>query len=373
MGTPHYMAPEQMEKPETVDHRADIFSLGVLFYEMLTGELPLGRFPPPSNKVQIDLRIDEVVLRALEKEPERRFQKASEVRYQVESITERPTRAAPRPAADRTPAPPDTPAFPLGILLACALILKSSFLPWVTMRGHDATAWSSTLALGEMDFPNRLVLLAAAAIAVLAWLRWRGQDVPHALIPVLAVYGLAHTALLAVVVWENGDAKPQLSHFLSLAGFVAVLAGYRLRPAARLVVPTSSQSHRQQVRRWLHLPASTLMTLGVLGCVFWGSILFIAIRLYLEEASRFGGGRVHSVPAIFPMIILGQFILSWLVAWGAGHMVRLDRYDLANATPVLALFPAGPLGWPFAFWARWALRQPGVPDAFRSPPRTVAD
>jgi len=87
MGTPHYMAPEQIEHPDQVDHRADIYSLGVVFYEMLTGELPLGRFAPPSKKVEVDVRLDEIVLRTLEKEPDRRYQHASEVRTEVETIS----------------------------------------------------------------------------------------------------------------------------------------------------------------------------------------------------------------------------------------------------------------------------------------------
>jgi len=86
MGTPNYMAPEQVEHPQEVDHRADIYSLGVVFYEMLTGELPLGKFAPPSKKVEVDVRLDEVVLHTLEKEPSRRYQHASEVKTDVETI-----------------------------------------------------------------------------------------------------------------------------------------------------------------------------------------------------------------------------------------------------------------------------------------------
>jgi phage shock protein PspC (stress-responsive transcriptional regulator)/tRNA A-37 threonylcarbamoyl transferase component Bud32 len=86
MGTLDYMAPEQRTKPQEVDHRADIYSLGVVFYEMLTGELPLGRFGAPSEKAGVDSRLDEVIFRALEREPDRRYQRISAVKMDVESI-----------------------------------------------------------------------------------------------------------------------------------------------------------------------------------------------------------------------------------------------------------------------------------------------
>lgn len=86
IGTLRYMSPEQMENSKVVDRRSDLFSLGVVMYEMLTGELPMGVFEPPSKKVQVPDGIDDVVMRLLQKEPDYRYQSANDLRRELEKI-----------------------------------------------------------------------------------------------------------------------------------------------------------------------------------------------------------------------------------------------------------------------------------------------
>ncbi|MGK0190121.1 MAG: tRNA A-37 threonylcarbamoyl transferase component Bud32 [Verrucomicrobiales bacterium] len=86
VGTPSYLAPEQIEDASEVDHRTDIYSVGVVFYKLLTGELPMGRFDPPSELRSIDKRIDDIVFKALEKRPERRYQRIAEMGDDIRDI-----------------------------------------------------------------------------------------------------------------------------------------------------------------------------------------------------------------------------------------------------------------------------------------------
>jgi hypothetical protein len=112
LGTPEYVAPEQAQAGAVVDARADIFSVGVMLYELLTGQLPRGVFRPLAQAVPQARGLDRVVQRALQSDPARRYATVRELRAEL----------APRKA-------PRVPALVATSLAAAALVAAWSWWP----------------------------------------------------------------------------------------------------------------------------------------------------------------------------------------------------------------------------------------------------
>lgn len=92
MGTMHYMAPESLILGSTnVDHRADVFAVGVMLYHMLTGKLPHGMFELPSLQVKgLDPRYDDIIAKAMREDREERYQDAHSLRSDLDAILTQP-------------------------------------------------------------------------------------------------------------------------------------------------------------------------------------------------------------------------------------------------------------------------------------------
>jgi serine/threonine protein kinase len=227
LGTPAYIAPEQTAAPESVDHRVDIYALGVVFYQMLTGELPPTPLTPPSKKVLIDVRLDEVVLRALEREPGRRYQQVSDVKTEVETILRTATPAATPPAQHAVPAsagapaavpaPPRSKSLPVAVIasmilhtiaLACLLIFLVATVRQTESVFRDfkvALPLATQIVLLVSQFLRNWTLLAVPLILMLlvadgaiCWLLQRFKPKLHLAWSLLVLVGMAGSLLLGL-------------------------------------------------------------------------------------------------------------------------------------------------------------------------------
>ena len=108
MGTPDYAAPEQYDSKSELDHRADIYALGVVLYQSITGQLPRGSWHPPSSIIQCDPRLDAVISHALR--PDRSQRQSSAEVFKAELLATQSTPAPSAPVISATQNAPSAPA-----------------------------------------------------------------------------------------------------------------------------------------------------------------------------------------------------------------------------------------------------------------------
>lgn len=274
VGTMYYMAPEQVEHPGRVDHRADIYSLGVVFYEMLTGELPLGRFQPPSQRVQVDVRLDKVVLRTLEKEPELRYGSAGEVKTDVHEIETSSGASAPNAERSETEG------------------AGEGFANRVEHYGR--------LALGRLASAARDARREAE-------LRWRRANFRHP-----EVLGLA--ALLVQVFFLLIASAMRAEEMLVILAFAGVIS----LSLARLGIHLAGPASLSKPRWWLiGLPLAIVYIPVILVALGWPLIFGVVLTEVFYDSAE-----PPAVERVFAMVVFGTmlayacwwFMLSFL-AW----------------------------------------------------------
>jgi len=281
LGTPHYAAPEQLEGGE-VDARADVYALGVVAYEALTGSLPLGRFPDPSASQGVDAAWDEWILAALERDPQRRPENAGALletlraleagalagpsvkvrerdrgssgsgkssksksgtrstgrRRRTGSVTRVIEEASSREALEAEPIAWGSAG--LGLLL-----LLAGFMPWVKVklsafgrgfassafRGHEATltAWGSNLNLGGLELPCWWIPIAGLGFLILGGLlyfkRLRATLPVHFGGLVASAGSVLFLAIYGGLILDSAQASLQVGPVLSLIATLVLLGG----------------------------------------------------------------------------------------------------------------------------------------------------
>ncbi len=310
-GTPQYMAPEQKEH-RTTDHRADIYSLGVVLYEMLTGELPADKLQPPSKRVQVDVRIDEIVLRALEKTPDLRYQTAVEFRTQVEAAVGQEASASPSSKPDDAIVPP---RFSLAAVVGAW---------WVPVTIFSFVALNTIMAAAGAVWAKMFVAFYAHPSVI-------GD--PHIQVPLmtrLANWLLLHNELgrLAIV-----GAAIVLSALIVFAVMKAVRGGI-------FSPPTGSCAAVRETKTASSTSLTTRLKLLI--------SLAITVPLVVMSLIKVANGLPAKLGWFPVWVLLTAYALIWLLPWIAGMASGRDSARWYDTLALAAVWWFASM--PVIFW-----------------------
>jgi hypothetical protein len=340
---------------------------------MLTGELPVGRFAPPSERVAVDVRFDEVVLKSLEKDPRRRYQRASDLKTEVDALSgSSPAAAEPYQmglaaarAAARAPALALLLAGLVTFLASLGLGLWSSWQCWrlataprqasssqqggmtitVTPQPGQPSAWPYGILAGV-----QLLAAAGAGLTLLA----------AALAASLQRYPLVRLGCFAALVpWSPG-------FLLGLpAGLwgLAVLGRPDVRQAFDRAEPAAGEAPLAAAR-WLHqcLATSSGLVLAALlagalsSFLPWGRVSIFGVR-FVQAGFEFWHGVVVAV-----VLALGLVVLAVATAAAPPLAAAFRLGTAAVAGGVALVIPAAFL------WSIW-----NPPAVQVSEPRITGD
>ncbi len=382
VGTPHYMAPEQVEKPLTVDHRADIYSLGVVFYEMLTGELPLGKFEPPSKKVQMDVRLDEVVLHALEKEPERRYQQVNQLKTDVETISGTASPAA--GFAGKGSAVPllanesDKAIIP-------ALLLAIFFGVFGAHRFYVGKIRTASLQLGLWGLSVLMIIGCATTgrifqptLGILLGFSIFGSVIWSTIDWILILCkGFTDGQGKRISHWVHPDHREVKSNLNRPGGPPSTPPpGGTVPPAAgSSPAPITHENTTVSGTGKIVAPAVGLLVAGLLKIFSALTALFILSNPNTGEL-----GAMFKSLGVGPLVHLGGMagfglmlftvVPALLILFGALQMMRLRSYAWAIAAGILALVSCSLIGLAMGIWALIILSRQDVRETFARQPKS---
>lgn len=163
LGTPRYMAPEQITNPDAAGPSADLYSVSVMFYELLVDVLPQGHWQPPSGgRSDVSVGIDKLIERGLSNRPASRPQTAKEYRAELVAAV---NNTAPAPPPRPTPAPVPTPT-PAPAQVNTLYTSVDGKAPQVDWSNPFKTAWIKWTSIGCGGFLGLILLIAVIQAAI---------------------------------------------------------------------------------------------------------------------------------------------------------------------------------------------------------------